>query len=178
MELTHAGPEGIEEIKKILGLFKPNRRHLIEILNRIQEKLRYIPVEAIEETARFMGVPESTVFGVATFYNRFRFVPPGRHHIQVCMGTACHIKGGRAILDVWENKLGVQEGMVTEDREYSLDRVACIGCCAMAPVSVVDEKIQGHMMTSNVDGFMLKFEMERAAAEKKREKENERRDER
>lgn len=155
------------EIRKVLDSYEPDARHLIEILHRIQERLGYIPGEAIEATAKFMGVPATRVYGVATFYNSFRFVPPGRHHIKVCMGTACHIKGGQAILDVWENKIGITDGQVTEDREYSLERVACIGCCAMAPVCVVDDDIRGNMMTSNVDGYLLKFEMERRA-EKKR----------
>ncbi|MFC1888408.1 NADH-quinone oxidoreductase subunit NuoE [Thermodesulfobacteriota bacterium] len=158
--------EEITEIRKVLNGYEPDRRHLIEILHRIQEKLGYIPAAAIEETARFIGIPATRAYGVATFYNSFRFVPPGRHHIKVCMGTACHIKGGQAILNVWENKIGITDGQVTEDREYSLGRVACVGCCAMAPVCVVDDDIRGNMMTSNVDGFLLKFELERRGEKK------------
>jgi NADH-quinone oxidoreductase subunit E len=161
------------QIVKILSPFKKERKNLIPILQEIQRKLGYIPREAMEEIGRFMGIAETTVYGVATFYNQFRFVPPGRHHIKVCLGTACHIKGGNIILEAWERKLDIKEGEVTPDREFSLERVACVGCCALAPVSVIKdtvedkETIEGKMMPTRVDGILLSFELEKKEKDKK-----------
>jgi NADH-quinone oxidoreductase subunit E len=145
----------------ILRAYDGERRSLIPILQDIQAKFGYLPREAIKEVARFMRIREIEVFGVATFYNQFRLNPPGKHPIKVCLGTACHMKGGRIILEAWERRLGIKVGEVTSDREVSLERVACIGCCAMAPVSVVDEGVQGKMSPTRVDGILLSFELER-----------------
>ena len=102
----------------------------------------------------------ASVYGVASFYNQFRFVPPGKYPVKMCMGTACHIKGGDNILHVWETKLGIREGGVTEDRLFSLDRVACVGCCAIAPVTLVGEDVHGTMMPTKVDGILLAIDRE------------------
>ncbi len=111
------------------------------------------------DVAKAKGISPATVFGVASFYNQFRMIPPGKYPVKMCMGTACHIKGGSAILKVWETKLGIREGEVTKDRLYSLDRVACVGCCAMAPVAVVGEQVHGRMMPTTVEGILLAVEL-------------------
>jgi NADH-quinone oxidoreductase subunit E len=113
------------------------------------------------ETAKFLDIPESEIYSVATFYNQFRFVPPGKHHLKVCLGTACQIKSGRIILDSWERELDIKEGETTADREFSLERVACVGCCAMAPVTVVDDSIEGKVSPTRVKGILLSFELEK-----------------
>ena len=136
------------------------RSNCTPLLQAVHDRLGYLPRVAMAEIARAIGISETNVFGVASFYNQFRFVPPGRHPIKVCMGTACHIKGSQAILDVWKHKLGIDEGEVTVDREHSLDRVACVGCCAMAPVMLVGDKVEGHAMPSRVDGILLAHELE------------------
>lgn len=145
----------------ILSSYDGERRNLIPILQEIQAKFGYLPREAIREAARFMRIAEIEVFGVVTFYNQFRLIPPGKHPIKVCLGTACHMKGGRIILEAWERRLGIKVGETTSDREFSLERVACIGCCAMAPVSVVEENVHGRVTPTRVDGILLSFELER-----------------
>ncbi|NOZ88162.1 MAG: NAD(P)H-dependent oxidoreductase subunit E [Deltaproteobacteria bacterium] len=131
------------------------------MLLKIQEAIGYLPRHAIQSMAEFAGLTESNVYGVATFYNRFRFVPPGRHHIQVCLGTACHVKGGEIVLQSFERNLGIDEGGVTPDREASLERVACVGCCTLAPVVVMDGKVEGKVSPTKVDGITLKIKMEK-----------------
>lgn len=162
------GPEPEEDVtretRQVLGGFEPSEASLITLLQHIQDRFGYIPREAMVELASFKQVSPATVFGVASFYNQFRFVPPGKHPVKVCMGTACHIKGGDAIMMVWETKLGIREGEVTEDRLFSLDRVACVGCCAMAPVSLVGEDVHGSMMPTRVDGILLGIRREEDAA--------------
>jgi NADH-quinone oxidoreductase subunit E len=110
----------------------------------------------------------SEVYGVATFYNQFRFYPPGKHQIKVCLGTACHIRGGDIILESFERKLEIKPGETTPDREFSIDRVACVGCCALAPVAIVNDTVNGHMAPSKVEGLILGFEIEKER--EKREK--------
>ena len=134
---------------------------LIPLLQKIQERLGYLPAEAMIMVASHLGLPESEVYGVATFYNQFRFHPPGKHPVKVCMGTACHVKGAGIILESWERRLNIKTGQTTANREFSLDRVACVGCCAMAPVAVVGEKIHGHMAPTKVDGVLLAFQLEK-----------------
>jgi NADH-quinone oxidoreductase subunit E len=120
------------------------------------------------EAASFLDAPGSEVYSVATFYNQFRFVPPGKHQIKVCLGTACHIKGGKIILDSWQRELDIEEGETTPDREFSLERVACVGCCAMAPVSVVDDQVEGTISPTRVKGILLSFEQKKQKANGKK----------
>jgi len=111
----------------------------------------------MEEIAAFLGVPPVDIYEVVTFYNQFRLSPPGKHSIRVCLGTACHMKGGYITLDAWERRLNIKQGHTTADREFDLDTVACVGCCAMAPVTVVDEKPQAKVEPTKVDGLLLAF---------------------
>ncbi len=140
---------------------------LISILLEIQEKLGWLSRESMLEAAHLLQISETTVYSVATFYNRFRFTPPGKFNVHVCMGTACHVRRGGVILDLWKRRLEISEGETTSDREYSLDRVDCVGCCAMAPVTVVNDDVLGKMTTAAVDGVLLKHEMERETDRKK-----------
>jgi NADH-quinone oxidoreductase subunit E len=161
-------PEIIQRVKRVLGRFGRRKRNLIPVLQKVQDELGYLPKEAMLEIARFLGIPAIDVYGVATFYNQFRFNPPGRHSIRVCLGTACHMKGGYITLDAWKRRLEIDQGETTPDREFDLDTVACVGCCAMAPVTVVDDKPEGKVEPTKVDGIMLAFERER----EKKAKEN------
>jgi len=151
----------------ILRSYSGERRNLIPILQDIQSSFGYLPQEAIRQAAKFMRITEIEVLGVATFYNQFRFNPPGKHPIKVCLGTACHMKGGQIILEAWQRRLGINVGETTLDREFSLDRVACVGCCAMAPVTVVEENIQGKVSPTRVDGILLSFDIEKKQQEAK-----------
>lgn len=148
-----------EESRGILGSFTRERKNLIPLLQEVQEKLGYLPRHAMLEVAEFLRMPESAVYGVATFYNQFRFTPLGRHPVKVCLGTACHMKGGKLILEAWERELGIEVGETTPDREYSLDRVACVGCCALAPVSVVEGEVEGRVSPIRVKGILLSYQL-------------------
>jgi NADH-quinone oxidoreductase subunit E len=107
---------------------------------------------------------------VATFYNQFRFNPPGRHPVRVCLGTACHVKGGEIILENFERKLQIKDGQTTADREFSIDRVACVGCCALAPVAIVGETLYGKMQPSKVEGIVLRVQIEKEQQERETRK--------
>ena len=113
------------------------------------------------EISRFLNIPAIDVYGVVTFYNQFRLNPPGRHSIRVCLGTACHMKGGYISLDAWKRRLGINQGETTTDREFDLDTVACVGCCTMAPVTVVDNTPEARVEPTRVDGILLAFERQR-----------------
>lgn len=150
------------EINKVVrDVLKDNRvssEKLIPVLQQVQDKLGYLPGLAMEKIAETMGVPAVDVFSLATFYNQFRLNPPGKHRIQVCMGTACYMVGGQIALDSFERRLEIMEGETTPDRQFSLERVACVGCCSMAPVVVVDNKVEAKVTPTRVDGLMLFFE--------------------
>jgi NADH-quinone oxidoreductase subunit E len=152
-----------------LAPFDVKRENLIPILQTIQEKEGYLSPEAMKMVAKHLGVTASEVYGVASFYNQFRFHPPGKHQIKVCLGTACHVVGGEIILENFERKLGIKHGETTPDREFSVDRVACVGCCALAPVAIVDETTHGHMAPSKVEGILLGFQIEKERKEREKE---------
>ena len=153
--------EVTEKTKEVLERLGNQRSNLIPILQQIQEEFGYLPPDAMPEVARFLNIPEIDVYSVATFYNQFRLTPPGKHSIKVCMGTACHVKGGHIALEAWQRRLKVGPGETTPDREFDLDTVACVGCCAMAPVTVVDKKVEGKAGPTRVDGILLSYQMQK-----------------
>jgi NADH-quinone oxidoreductase subunit E len=157
-----------QETRQVLKGFSRKRRNLIPIMQKVQGKLGYLPCEAMTEIAEYLNIPDIDVYGVVTFYNQFRLNPPGRHSIRVCLGTACHMKGGYIALDAWKRRLGINPGETTTDREFDLDTVACVGCCTMAPVTVVDNKPEGKVEPTRVDGILLAFENEREERDKKK----------
>ena len=125
--------------------FSGDRADLIPVLQSIQSTHGYLPKEAIHKISRWLKISENEIFGVATFYAQFRFTPPGKHHIKVCLGTACHVKGGEQMLEVLKRRLEINPGETTADGKYDLERVACLGCCALAPVINLDNKIFAQM---------------------------------
>ena len=146
-----------QETRQALRRLGRKRDNLIPILQEVQGKLGYLPRQAMLEIAEFLYIPEMDVYSVVTFYNQFRLNPPGKHSIRVCLGTACHMKGGYIALDAWKRRLGIGPGETTEDREFDLDTVACVGCCTMAPVTVVDGKPEAKAAPTRVDGLLLSF---------------------
>ena len=156
-----------QETKRVLKRFSRKKANLIPILQKVQSRLGYLPRDAMLDIARYLDIPEIDVYSVVTFYNQFRLNPPGKHSIKVCLGTACHMKGGYITLDAWKRRLGIGPKETTPDREFDLDTVACVGCCVMAPVTVVDEKPQGQVEPTKVDGILLAFEREREKKDKK-----------
>jgi len=134
--------------EQLLPILEPHRGHkeaLIPVLQKVQAEVGYLPEEAISEIAHFFGLSKSAIYGVASFYAQFRFERQGEHTIKVCQGTACHVKGGARILEEVERELGVQPGQTTEDYKFSLERVACVGCCALAPVIILDNAVHAKM---------------------------------
>ena len=132
-----------------------NERSLLALLKEAQSQTAYIPHEVMVELARRNCISLGDVYGIATFYNQFRFHPPGKHPVKICMGTTCHIKGGKLILEALERELEIKVGETTPDREFSLDRVACIGCCVMAPVMVIGEDIYPKMKTLKIEEVLV-----------------------
>ena len=159
----------VEEIAAMLPDFENSRGNLIPILQSIQEKHAYLSEAAMEMVAEHLSISPSEVYGVATFYNQFRFHPPGKHQIKICLGTACHVAGGDIILENFERKLGIKDGETTPDREYSIERVACVGCCALAPVAVIDDAVEGHVQPSRVEGIFVQFQVERERQAREKE---------
>ena len=160
----------LEQIKTDLAEIGNDRSKLIPILQLVQQKLAYLPGAALHLVADHLDISSSEVYGVATFYNQFRFNPPGKNPVKVCLGTACHVKGGDIILENFERKLEIKEGETTPDREFSVDRVACVGCCALAPVAVVGETVHGHMQPSKVEGLVLRTRIEKEMQEREKQK--------
>ena len=161
----------VSDIASRLKTFDNERGSLIPILQMIQERHSYLAPDSIKIVAEHLKIAICEVYGVATFYNQFRFHPPGKHQIKVCLGTACYVKGGDIILENFERKLEIHEGETTPDREFSIERVACVGCCALAPVTVVDETVlHGHMAPSKVEGIILGFKIEKEKEERKKSK--------
>lgn len=158
-------PDEILKARDIIQNHDSNRENLIPVLQEIQEKLGYVPEEAMLEVARHLRIPEVDVYSVVTFYNQFRLVPPGKQQVKVCMGTACHMKGGHIILECWERRLNIKVGETTPDREFSLERGACVGCCTMAPVTVINETVHGKITPTRVDGILLSYGIEKQQKE-------------
>ncbi len=136
------------------------RDSLIAILQEIQAEAGHLSPEAVREVARYLSLPASKVYGVATFYNQFRFQAPGRHHVQVCRGTACHVKGSAAVLEAAERALGIAEGQTTRDGLFSLEEVACIGACGLAPVIKVDDTFHAAVTEEALEALVARLREE------------------
>ena len=139
------------QLKKILSVFEEGKKgSLISILQRVQEELGYLPENALNEIAWFLRVPPSQVFSVATFYAQFYLTRRGDHLVRVCQGTACHVRGAREILETAQYRLGIKTGQTSEDYKYSLERVACVGSCALAPIMLIDDTVYALITTKKV----------------------------
>jgi len=135
--------------EKELAVFS-HPEELIPALQALQDKIGYLPPEALRDVARHFRLPESTVFGVVSFYSQFYLTRQGRHKIRVCCGTACHVRGAGRILQALQNKLGIASGETTENFEFTSERGACFGSCALAPVVVVNGRVYGNMTPEKV----------------------------
>ncbi|MGA9099948.1 MAG: NAD(P)H-dependent oxidoreductase subunit E [Methanotrichaceae archaeon] len=130
---------------------------LIPLLQKAQSSLGYISPEAVEEISGALEISESEVYGVATFYAEFKLFRPGEHNIKVCMGTSCYLKGGRRLLDHLTRRLGIRAGSTTKDGKFSLETVACLGCCSKSPVMSVDGIIYGDLSLSQADSILSRL---------------------
>jgi NADH-quinone oxidoreductase subunit E len=143
-------PEQIP-LETILSQYDRERDNLIPMLQEMQERFQYLSPEAVQAVADHLELSANDVYGVATFYAQFRFVPPGLHHIKVCEGTACHVRGSDRILESISRATGIAPGQTSPDGQFSLERVACFGSCALAPVVVVDDKVYGRMTAAKTN---------------------------
>jgi NADH-quinone oxidoreductase subunit E len=143
------------KIESIIDEYEAEQGWLISILQDIQAEYRYLPQEALEYVAKRLKIPRVQVFGVATFFRAFSLKPRGRHQIHVCMGTTCHVRGSKKVLEALERKLGIKAGDTTLDSEYTLETVNCLGACALGPVVVKNEEYHGQMNPLKV-GRLLK----------------------
>jgi NADH:ubiquinone oxidoreductase subunit E len=139
-----------DRLSEILSSYEKKSSNLIPILQEAQEEFRYLPPEVMLRIAKFLRIPESAIFGVSTFYSQFKLVPSGKRIVRVCRGTACHVRGGARILREVEKRLGIKPEETTDDLEYTLETVACIGACALAPTMTVDKETHGQMTTKKV----------------------------
>jgi NADH:ubiquinone oxidoreductase subunit E len=148
------------EVSEIMSLIKAHpieKKSLIPMLQDIQAKYNYLPGIALTTLSRTLGIPLIDIIGVATFYRSFSLEPRGEHLITVCMGTACHVRGGPKILEEFERRLNVPAGKTTEDRQFTLETVACLGCCAIGPVVVVDGHYHAQTAIRSVSSILRKY---------------------
>jgi NADH-quinone oxidoreductase subunit E len=143
-----------KQVNEILTSYRGEKAELIPLLQQVQHKFGFLPAAAMSRLADFLRVPECTVYGVATFYAQFKFVPTGRNIVKVCRGTGCYVKGATRLLEELEKELGIKDGETTPDMEYSLETVACFGSCALAPVIVVNDRVYGRMTPDKVKGIL------------------------
>jgi NADH-quinone oxidoreductase subunit E len=144
------------ELKAFIADRKDRPGNLIMVLHRVQETFGFIARELAMETAALMEVPVAKIYGVITFYHYFKTAKPGRHSIAVCMGTACYLKGGRQLIDEVETLLGCGCGETSDDGEFSVDAVRCVGCCGLAPVMTVDGEVYGNLKPEDLAAVIAK----------------------
>ncbi len=140
-----------KNLSEVFGAFKGKEEELIPILQKVQSVNGYLSEEAMKEIAGFTRVPASKVYGVATFYAQFRFKPKGEQHIMLCRGTACHVKGAPRIQEEVEKQVGISVGETSEDLKYSIENVACIGACSLAPCIMVNGKVEANLTPQKVE---------------------------
>lgn len=141
----------LKEIENILKKYDNKKNALLAILQDIQEKYNWLPQEALRYVSEKLCVPLADIYSVATFYRAFRLVQPGKHNITVCMGTACHVRGAPNVLNRFQDTLKIEAGQTTPDHNVSLETVNCLGCCALAPVVVVDGKYKAQSTIQKAD---------------------------
>lgn len=146
-----------DELMAYINEWKEKQGNLIMILHKVQEEFGYIPREAADKVSELLDVPLAKIWGVVTFYHFFKLTKPGEHNIQVCLGTACYLKGGDTIIDEIHKHLGLDVGGVTEDGRFSLEAVRCVGCCGLAPVMTVSGEVFGKVTKEQVPGIIDKF---------------------
>ena len=150
--------EQLVEDRMDLALFPREPQQLIAMLQYVQGQSGYISREAVLQIAEYLGVAEAHIYGVASFYTQFRFEKPGDHQVRVCMGTACHVQGGRILSDEIRDIIGIQPGEISADRQYEFHEVACLGCCAQAPVVEIDGRIHGKMTRKKLQKVLKNHE--------------------
>lgn len=147
-----------ERIESIFEEYERSPDQLIPILQNVQKEFGYVASESVRKISRYLRISENQIFGVTSFYAQFRFNPPGRHSIKLCLGTACHVRGGATLLEMLERELGVSCGETTPDKRFDLERVACLGCCALSPVLQIDADIYSRMSVTKLSELLKQYE--------------------
>jgi NADH:ubiquinone oxidoreductase subunit E len=150
-------PEQLAELDKIIIKHKGKPGGLIPVLEEAQVALEYLPMSVQKKIAKELNLPLSRVYGVVTFYSFFTMTPRGKHCVRVCLGTACYVRGGKAIAETLQKDLGINEGETTPDRMFTLETVRCLGACGLGPVVVVDEDIHGRVKPSKVKEILVQY---------------------
>ena len=145
-------------IDGIIQRWESKPSFLIEILQDVQDEYKYLPREALRQVSMTLNVPMSKIFHIATFYKAFSLEPKGDNLVSVCLGTACHVKGGQRILDAFCRELGIQAGETTKDLKFTLERVNCVGACAMGPVIKIDDDYHGQVKTARLGRILKSYE--------------------
>jgi NADH-quinone oxidoreductase subunit E len=157
-ELRIEGAPATEEYAEIFLKFAGEEGDLIPILQAIQVRFGYISQDAVRHISHFLRISENQIYGVVSFYSQFRFIAPGRHSIKVCVGTACHVKGGYILSEAVQRELDITVGQTTKDRRFDFQLVACLGCCALAPVVQIDDDIYSRMTVIRLKKILEKYE--------------------
>ena len=146
-----------QKVKSFISKYSNEKKALLSILQDIQEEYNYLPKEALINVSKILDIPLIDVIGVATFYSSFSLKPRGKHIITTCLGTACHVKGGPKILNEFERKLNITAGSTTADKQFTLETVACLGCCAIGPVVVADDNYYSQTTIKTVNSILKKY---------------------
>jgi NADH-quinone oxidoreductase subunit E len=147
----------VSKIDNVIEQYGAKESALLAILQDIQTEEKYLPKDALEYVSQKMGIPLAQVFRLATFYNALSLKPRGRHKVDVCLGTACHVRGGEKILDKMERDLGINVGETTKDKRFTLESVHCVGCCSLGPVAVIDGEVFGRLAQDKVPALLKEF---------------------
>lgn len=150
----------MKKIETILEKYRYKKSKIIQILSEIQKVSNYLPQDVLEYVSQQMKLPLSQLYSIATFYSAFSLKPRGKHLVTVCMGTACHVRGAPSVLNRLEDKLGIKTGGTTEDNQFTLKTVNCLGACALAPIVVVDDEYHGQTTVNKVGKLLKDYEKE------------------
>lgn len=154
----HLSPEKLADLDRFLDQHRGRPNMVIPALQHAQALLDYVPQVAIVRIAQALGVSQAKVYGVATFYAQFRLQPAGRHTVKVCTGTACHVRGAEGVLRAWGEALGIKAGETTADGAITLEKVACLGACGLAPAAMIDSKTHGRLTAAQVKKVLATIE--------------------
>ncbi|MDD1778883.1 MAG: NADH-quinone oxidoreductase subunit NuoE [Candidatus Helarchaeota archaeon] len=149
-----------EEIDKIIEIDKNEDGTLISLLQKIQDYYHYLPPDVLNYISEQLKIPPAEIYSIATFYMQFKLTPLGKYVITCCEGTACHVKGSQFLLVYLENSLGIKAGETTEDKLFSLQSVACLGCCAISPVCIINDQVYGNLNVKKISKLLSKFKKE------------------
>ncbi len=145
------------EVDTIIKQYKGKESAILAILQDIQSKKKYLPKEILEQVSQKMQIPVTHIFRLATFYNALSIKPRGKHKIDVCLGTACHVRGGNKIVDKLKRDLGIPVGETTQDKRFTLESVRCVGCCSLGPVAVIDGDVYGRLTQDKIPALLKEF---------------------